>query len=117
MRLDRPRSRVKIGPVMKRFWLALRCFFALFFKGRLPAEARAYLPAPPAAPAVPPAPPPSALPPAPPVPDGAVELLALLQREGRFVDFLEEAIDGYADAQIGAAARDIHRGCRRILED
>jgi hypothetical protein len=50
-------------------------------------------------------------------PAGAVALLALLQREGRFVDFLMEEIDGYSDNQIGAAVRDIHRGCRRAMAE
>jgi hypothetical protein len=48
---------------------------------------------------------------------GAVQLLAILQREGRLLDFLQEDIDGYADAQIGAAVRDIHRGCRKALAE
>jgi hypothetical protein len=48
---------------------------------------------------------------------GAVQLLSLLQREGRLLDFLQEEIDGYDDAQIGAAVRDIHRGCRRALSE
>ncbi len=48
--------------------------------------------------------------------DGALALLALLQREGRLVDFLREGLDGYSDADIGAAARDVHRGCKKILE-
>ncbi len=46
---------------------------------------------------------------------GALQLLALLQREGRLCDFLAEPIEGYADAQIGAVVRDIHRGLRRAL--
>src|SRR5439155_12614841 len=33
------------------------------------------------------------------------------------VDFLQEDIDAYTDAQIGAAVRDIHRGCRKALHD
>ena len=41
----------------------------------------------------------------------AITLLATLQREARFVDFLKEPLDGYSDAQIGAAARDVHRDC------
>ena len=41
----------------------------------------------------------------------------MLQRDGRLVDFLEEEIDGYSDAQVGAAVRDIHRGCRKSLHD
>ena len=48
---------------------------------------------------------------------GAVTLLAVLQREGRIVDFLEEEIDGNDDAQVGAAVRDIHKGCRRALRE
>jgi hypothetical protein len=47
--------------------------------------------------------------------DGALALLALLQREGRFVDFLRESLDDYSDADIGAAVRDVHRGCRNVL--
>lgn len=46
----------------------------------------------------------------------AVEILATLQREGRLIDFLQEKIDGYTDAQIGAAVRDIHRDCRKTLD-
>ncbi len=48
---------------------------------------------------------------------GAVAFLGILQREGRLLDFLMENIDGYADAQIGAAVRDIHRGCRKALAE
>jgi len=47
----------------------------------------------------------------------ALQLLALLQREGRFVDFLEEDIASFTDAQIGAAARAVHEGCRKVLRD
>src|SRR5947209_19319098 len=46
-----------------------------------------------------------------------LRVLAVLQRDGRLVDFLEEDIDAYSDAQIGAAVRDIHRGCRKSLHD
>ena len=46
----------------------------------------------------------------------AVALLALLQREGRFLDFLAEDLAPYSDAQIGAAARAVHAGCRKALE-
>ncbi len=48
--------------------------------------------------------------------DGALAFLALLQREGRLVDFLREPLDGFTDADIGAAARDVHRGCRKVLD-
>ncbi len=46
-----------------------------------------------------------------------VQLLGLLQREGRLIDFLEEDIEPYDDAQIGAAVREVHRGCRAALND
>jgi hypothetical protein len=48
--------------------------------------------------------------------DGALAFLALLQREGRLVDFVRESLDTYSDADIGAAARDVHRGCRKVLD-
>lgn len=50
-------------------------------------------------------------------PDAALQLLSLLQREGRFVDFLEEDVASFADAQIGAAARVVHEGCRKALRE
>lgn len=49
--------------------------------------------------------------------DGALSMLALLQREGRLVDFLREPLDQFEDADIGAAARDVHRGCKKVLDD
>lgn len=42
-------------------------------------------------------------------------LLALLQREGRFIDFLEQPVDGFSDADVGAAARVVHAGCKKAL--
>ena len=92
---------------MQRLWLAFRCFWVVL-TDRVKAEQLR-----------------SALEPeetiATPTPEslpvGAVQILALLQREGRLIDFLREDIDAYADAQIGAAVRDIHRGCRRVLDE
>ena len=46
----------------------------------------------------------------------AVQMLALLQRDGRLVDFLEEDISVYPDAQLGAAVRTIHEACRQVLD-
>ena len=46
-----------------------------------------------------------------------VQLLGLLQREGRLLDFLQEDIEPYDDAQIGAAAREVHRGCRAAVRE
>jgi hypothetical protein len=49
-------------------------------------------------------------------PDSALLLLGLLQKEGRFVDFLQEDITTYSDQEIGSAARVVHQGCQRVLE-
>jgi len=51
------------------------------------------------------------------VPDahGPTQVLALLQQDGRLVDFLYEDIDSYDDDQIGAAVREIHSKCRKAL--
>ena len=47
----------------------------------------------------------------------SLHLLSLLQREGRLADFLEENLEGYDDGQIGAAVRDIHGRCKKILHE
>jgi hypothetical protein len=111
--------------------MAFVAFFRLLFKGSLPEEAAAFLPgAPKELPAAEPvtpsvAPPPPVVAVAPPAAgpradlraEGALMLLGLLQREGRLVDFLREPLDGYDDAAIGAAVRDVHRGCRKVIEE
>jgi hypothetical protein len=48
-------------------------------------------------------------------PDAALQLLGLLQKEARFIDFVQESITGYSDADIGAAARVVHDGCSKVL--
>lgn len=48
---------------------------------------------------------------------GALQILALLQREGRLVDFIQEDMGAYSDADIGAAARVVHEGCRKALRE
>ncbi|MEZ4653872.1 MAG: DUF2760 domain-containing protein [Candidatus Eisenbacteria bacterium] len=45
----------------------------------------------------------------------AIQILSILQRQGRLIDFLQEDIRGYQDAQIGAAVRNVHEGCREAL--
>lgn len=50
-------------------------------------------------------------------PDSALQLLALLQQHGRLVDFLQEDISAYSDADIGAAARVVHQGGAKTLQD
>lgn len=115
-------------PFFSRLSLAIGTFFALLGDGRLAAQVQAvrngtFAPAQPAAPAPVQAPPPP--PPAPaPSPirqtaqvDAALQLLGLLQREARFVDFLQEDIAAYSDADVGGAARILHGGCRKVLQE
>jgi hypothetical protein len=77
-----------------------------------------------AAPAPAPAPTPAPVPVPAPAPalktldtDAALQLLALLQREARLIDFTRESLAGYDDAQIGAAARVVHEGCAKVLRE
>jgi len=49
-------------------------------------------------------------------PDSALQLLGLLQQEARFIDFIEEDLQHHSDADIGAAARVVHEGCRRVIQ-
>jgi len=49
--------------------------------------------------------------------EAALQLLGLLQREARFVDFVEEDIAAYSDADVGGAARLVHAGCRKVLRE
>jgi hypothetical protein len=70
-----------------------------------------------------PKPPPAPAPAPSPRPDaslseaGAVQMLAILQRQGRLVDFLQEDLGPFADAQIGAAVRSVHAGCKQALDE
>ncbi len=110
---------------MKRLSLAFRCFFSLLFTGAISETMLAELrprvrghaagetktevqvrPQPPAGgrPAD-----------APTGTERAVQMLALLQRDGRLIDFFTEDIAEYDDAQVGAAVRDMHESCRATL--
>ncbi len=102
--------------------LAFSSFFRLLFGKKLHPDCAEYLPQEPKAL---PEPKPIVEPAKPAKPkgdasqhhkDGALAFLALLQREGRLVDFLREGLDGHDDATIGAAARDVHRGCKKVLD-
>jgi hypothetical protein len=107
----------------KRTAYAFKSFFAILSRGTIPDDVlkdivqpldnRDALPLVPepdvTAPAVPPAP-------AEGTTDRAVQLLALLQRDGRLIDFFSENITPYSDAQVGAAARNVHESCRQTLE-
>ena len=103
---------------MGRIGLATRSFFALLFHRKLSDTlvyelglTRRIVKG---------APPPAAAAPSPAQgagpKDGAVQILALLQRESRLVDFLLEDIAAYSDEQVGAAVRPVHEGCRGVLE-
>ncbi len=46
----------------------------------------------------------------------AITLLAALQREARLLDIVKEPLDGYSDAQIGAAARDVLKNSAAVIE-
>ena len=75
-----------------RVWLAVVCWFRIVFNAEFAARVqRLQRPAEP------------------------LQLLAILQREGRLIDFCEEELTGFSDAQIGAAARTVHDGCRKAL--
>jgi hypothetical protein len=104
---------------MGRLGLAFRSFFAILFNAEVAQRMRPALAgeaAPPATPAAPPKP--AAPAPKPPrnTCSEALLLLAALQREARLVDFLKEPIDAYADDQVGAAVREIHRESGKVLE-
>jgi hypothetical protein len=49
--------------------------------------------------------------------ESALQLLGLFQREGRLIDFLQEEITGYSDAEIGAAARVLHDSLKKALSE
>lgn len=105
-----------------RLWLALKVFFRTLFDKQTGEQVKhLLLEGPPAEtaekPVEKPMPTPSK-PVTPPQPQRseAVTLLAALQREARFLDFIQEPLDGFSDAQVGAAARDVHRDCGKVLE-
>ena len=101
---------------MNRILLAFRAFFNLLFSGELSAEVLISLnlsrrsgtvPAKAAAPV-----------PAAPVArasDGALQILGILQRDSRLIDFLMEDVSAYSDDQIGAAVRELHDQCRDAI--
>ena len=99
---------------MNRISLAFRSFFSILFGGTLPADvaqAFGYSKAMPVKVAPPPAPPKPAAGPA----DGAVQILSVLQRDARLVDFLMEDISAYPDDQVGAAVRDVQAQAKESL--
>ncbi len=49
-------------------------------------------------------------------PESALQLLGLLQQEARFIDFLNEDLQGFSDAEIGAVSRVVHEGSKKLLD-
>ena len=92
-------------PLVTRLWFSVVCLLRVLLEGAFAARVWAVRRAPPALPAASPS----------GADVGPLQLLALLQREGRLVDFLEQDITGFGDAEVGAAARVVHEGCRRAL--
>ena len=100
---------------MRRILLAFRVFFWTLFNAAIAEQVARIFAGGISAPQ--PAPEPKQPPrPKPPARSEAITLLATLQREARFVDFIQEPLTGYTDAQIGAAARDVHRDCGVVLK-
>ena len=110
-----------------RISLAVGTFFSILGDGEFAARVQRLrngapvTAAPTAAPVAAPAPAPTPQPAVPALkqasPDAALQLLGLLQRDARFIDFVEEDVAGYSDADIGAAARVVHGGCRTVLRE
>ena len=97
---------------MSRISLAFRSFFGILFSGELApdiASAFGYVKPVKEKPAPPPPPP---LKPS----DGALQVLGILQRDARLVDFLMEDISGYSDDQVGAAVRSLQEQCKGALD-
>lgn len=118
--------------IFERFFLAFSAFGRTLFSSRFAtgvaglrqgeALVSASQPSPAVTEPAPAAPPVAAAAPQPVVlreatPDAALQLLGLLQQDGRFIDFLQEDVAAYSDADIGAAARIVHDGCRKVLRN
>ncbi|MCK5872489.1 MAG: DUF2760 domain-containing protein [Methylococcales bacterium] len=48
--------------------------------------------------------------------DAALQLLGLFQKEARFIDFIQEELTAYSDADVGVAARVVHEGCHKVMK-
>jgi hypothetical protein len=119
-------------PFFSRLFFAWIAYFRILFDGELAAKLAAVANGQPLAlperradgdkkeepkASVPPPAPVRSAPPPPPPTDAALQLLGMFQREGRFIDFLEEDVSSFKDADIGAAARVVHQGCRKALRE
>jgi hypothetical protein len=104
-----------------RISLAFGAFFKTLGNAEFAARVRDDAIGPVAAPAPVTAPTPAPVPAAAPLreatPDAALQLLSLFQREARLIDFTQENLSAYSDADIGAAARVVHEGCAKVLRE
>ena len=103
-----------------RLILAFSAFFRVLFDASFAGSVLRLAHGEPALPATPARAPEPVAPPAPKLreapSDGALLLLGLLQREGRLIDFLQEDVTAYSDADIGAAARVVHDSVKKTLD-
>jgi hypothetical protein len=97
---------------LNRISYAFRSFFSLLFSGTLPADIAQAFGYAKAMPVVVPAPPKAQGGPR----DGAIQILSILQRDSRLVDFVMEDISGASDEQVGAAVREVQEQARQSLE-
>ena len=99
--------------ILSRFTLAFKSFFAILFGNGLPVEvARAFGFVRESEVKPPPAPTPVEV----RTSDGALQILGILQRDSRLIDFFMEDIGAYSDDQVGAAVRTVHEGSREVLK-
>jgi hypothetical protein len=48
--------------------------------------------------------------------ESALQLLAILQKEGRLIDFINEDVGAFSDDQVAAASRVVHAGVKKALQ-
>ncbi len=87
----------------RRLGMALRLVFNAEFAGRVAAGLTALEQK-------------TAAPPPERVHASGLMLLGALQREGRLLDFLQQDIASFSDEDVGSAARVVHGGCRKVLQ-
>jgi Domain of unknown function (DUF2760) len=89
------------------WWGRLRLAIRLVFDGKFAAEVAKALQVSEAKPAAPRA---------ERAPVSGLWLLGVLQREGRLLDFLQQNVSSFSDEEVGAAARVVHDGCRKVIQ-
>jgi hypothetical protein len=101
---------------LSRIGSAFKSFFSILFKGVLPDDVAREFGFVRASAKKTTTPSPAASAPQVRSEDGALQILGILQRDGRLVDFLMEDISGASDDQIGAAVRSLQEQCRQALD-